>query len=148
MTEKISYDEYIIEQTRNFLKNYANKWSSILTEDQIKEFTEILDYLCDTYILLSIHSTYEYDKKEYIPNIEPVRVYSLWYEFESLVNEYEDSEELTEEQKLTLKECYQTIYAMLNYWFDHEFGYTLNELEEDMYKNKYGVFTINEVEDE
>jgi len=148
--ELTQYDKYILDEAFLMLNNYVKEWSSFLDEDQKVLLNESLDYLYLIAFKLEERKDthFSFDIKTYTPNIEPIKNYSIFYEFESFVDCLLDEDSLADEEKEKIKYHFFILEEMLDTWYDFKFGYHLHELEEDMIKNNYGVFHRNTTENE
>lgn len=147
-TSLIKYNEFIVDKCKNLTYSYKKEFQSELTPNQSIDIDNNFVFLFKTINEMAGDSTTDYEEKEYLPNIPPVVDFSYIYEFESLFREVCESESTSEELKESLYISYTIWNTLLDTWFEHKYGYFFEELEQEMYEKKMGVFApLEGVED-
>ena len=149
-----SNNNYIIERTEEILNGYIKSWSALVADqpDLVSEFidgiVETKTFLIETaYFLVNQEENPQLDEefinRLYMPDLKPVIDYSILYEFDDLLevytNEFESS--LDPEKLEALQNSRNYLHSIMDVWFNHQYGYSTEEFENDMRDNKFGVFS-------
>ncbi len=142
MVQTISYDMYILDSAIEVIYSNLKELKEFISEENYLSLVDMANFLKDMVFNNLNLEVMDYDIKSFLPEIKPIIEYSFLYELESLLEDINGSSGILDNDIENINICFFNIMSTLDAWYEHLYGYTFEELEDDMFRNKFGVFGV------